>query len=343
MLTAIVMVLAVGTATPQMYGAGQIQKVQSYLERTDQLLEHAKEALRSANLISPLAEQAFTQALKLQEAAWDNFKSSRYTVALTFGRQARDKVNAILTSLRQHHQTEGETVVLRRLERAAELMDRARAGVLGNSQGNYLALYESAKGTLDRAWEFYRNGQYRPALKLAEQVVRTAEKFMNMHSANVRDQQQLERRLESVNQLVGRAEESTADCTSEAAHHYLKLATDALAMGLSLDQQDRPKAALQALKNAQEMAQRSISECQGTGQVTTRYERLLERASRLGELASGVTGPTLESATRLIEQAYKQLGIAKEYLDKGLKDSALPSLQAAELALRQAQRYIEGH
>ena len=91
------------------------------------------------------------------------------------------------------------------------------------------------------------------------------------------------------------------------------------------------------------MAQRALAECQGSDQLLSRYERLRQRAETLMELASDGSGQAGTTAKRLIEQAYDQLEIAKSYIDKGKPEQALPSLQATELALRQAQRYIESH
>jgi len=343
LLTALVMTLATGSTYAQMGSNDQIEQLRLFLEQNDEILERARDAVRATNVSTPLAEMTLQQASKLQESAWESFRLERYSMAYSLARRARDKANAVLAAIRQTHQDEGETVVQRRLERAADLLDRAKGSATDGQRRLMRTLYETANSNLHRAWEFYRNGQYRPALKLADQVEKTAQKILTMNNAATRGQHQLERRLENANQLMDRAQSAVADCGSESAGRLMDRADDALMMARRLEQENRPLAALQALKNAREMAQRALAECQGSDQLIVRYERLRQRAEMLTELVSNTSGQAGTTARRLIEQAYDQLEMAKSYIDRGKPEQALPALQATSLALRQAQKYIESH
>jgi hypothetical protein len=44
----------------------------------------------------------------------------------------------------------------------------------------------------------------------------------------------------------------------------------------------------------------------------------------------------------MIQQASEQLKLVRQYLDQNETESALLSLQAAQIALRQAERYLNG-
>ena len=343
LIMASVVALAAGATQAQTWSNERIEQVRLFLEQNDEILERAKDAVRATNVSTPLAEMTLQQALKLQKSAQDNFDYKRYSMAYSLARKARDKANAVLAAIRQRHQDQGETVVQRRLERAADLLDRAKSSVTDTHRRTLRTLYETANSNLHRAWEFYRNGRYRPALKLADQVEKTAQKILAMYNAATRGQHQLERRLENADQLMDRARSAVADCGSETARRLMERAGEALMLARRLEQENRPLAALQALKNAREMAQRSLAECQGSDQLLSRYERLRQRAETLMELTSDGSDQPLATAKRLIEQAYDQLEMAKSYIDKGKPEQALPSLKATELALRQAQRYIESH
>jgi hypothetical protein len=343
LITATVLILASSATHAQMGSNDQIEQLLLFLEQNDEILERASDAVRATNVSTPLAEMTLRHAVNLQVSAWKNYEEKRYSMAYSLARKARDKANAVLAAIRQTHQDEGETVVLRRLERAADLLDRAKGSVADGHRKTLRTLYETANSNLHRAWEFYRNGQYRPALKLADQVEKTAQKILTMNNATTRGQQQFERRLENSNQLMDRARSAVADCGSEAARRLMDRAGDALMIARKMEQESRPMAALQALKNAREMAQRALAECQGSDQLMVRYERLRQSAEALMELVSNGSGQAETTAKRLIEQAYDQLEMAKSYIDKGKPEQALPSLQATELALRQAQKYIENH
>jgi len=318
---------------------GAINNLRHQLGQVRDLLDRAKDIVRSSN--NPIAERALIEAMKLWENARDNFDRGRYRIAAFLCRQAGEKAKAALSAARMAEQYEG--AVVRRLERAGELLDRAKEAIASDDRQNLHAIYESARHNLDRAWEFYRSRIYKPALKLANQVEKTAEKIISASRDRIRIEEKFQRQLEKVNQLVEQARMTVADCDREAARHLLQQAEKSFGIAQEMEREHKPKAALQALKRARQMAIEAIRECQGMEQMLRRHERLRTQADRLSDMISPGSGASGDAARKLIRQAYEQLDLAREHIDKNQVEQAAASLKAAQLALSRAERHISNH
>ncbi|HUV30561.1 MAG TPA: hypothetical protein VMY05_05690 [Acidobacteriota bacterium] len=316
---------------------GIVDKVEQQLRETDDVLQRARNAVRSSN--NPIAEQTLVQAIRLQESAWESFAAGSYQTAMFLTRQARERAMSALTVGRQAQQYEG--VLQRRLERAADMLDRVRDHLSELKDEPLNAIYENALTNLDRAWEFYRTGQHRPAVKLADQVEKAAEKLLSRRNAELRNRQQFRQRLENMERLLEQAEITTENCESEVAPRLMERAENTVRVAEELGRQDRYLAALQSLRQARQMVLQASRECEGPDQLIRRYERLKKHADELSELLSSGPGATDDPALKLVEQAREQLKIAREQLDQDRLEAASAPLQAAQLALRQAQKHLE--
>lgn len=251
-----------------------------------------------------------------------------------------EKAKAAMATARLSEQHEG--VVLRRLERAGELLSRAEEMISPEDPPGFLAVYKSARGNLDRAWEFYRSRRYKPALKLADQVERASRKIIDACRRQNREHEQLRRRSEKVKQLIERTRLVVADCELRAAERNLKRAENAFRTANELKEQEgQLQAAWQALRRAREMAAKATQQCLGEDQLAERYQRLLRQAEHLSGLLAADSGASVEAARNLIRQAYDQLDLAREHVRTKQQESALASLKAAQLALSQAQKHLD--
>jgi len=313
--------------------------VRQELERTDDLIQQAREAVFNAN--SVIAAQALDQAVALQKQAWDEFAGRRYGQAYVFTRKARDRAALAVSNSRQTEQLEG--VVQARLEQAGDLLQRAHDALTGNALDNNLgALFDNARNNLDRAWEFFRGRRYRPALKLAEQVEQAAQKLMDLAQESKRLDADYHRWAENVDRLLDYARDLAISCDSRAGLVYLEQAEKARAAAESLYADRRLAGALQTLKQARNAARLSARECHGIDNLQQRYERLRAEADRSAEDFRSYDGADREVASKLLDQTYQQLDLAARHLADDDMEATQIALQAAQLALRQAQRYIAG-
>ena len=336
LLALVLALLLTGSVTAQSHGADHVRRE---LERTDQQIQQAGEAVHASN--SAVAAQAVQRAISLQESAWEAFEAGSYAVALTLTRKAREQLALAVSNSRQTEQMEG--VVQRRLERAADLLDRAQVALAGYDRQDLTALLESARVGLERGWEFFRGRQYRPALKLAEQVEQAAQKLLELAQQSQRLESEIQRWNENVERQLEYARELLAGCESRPGQEHMRRAEHTYQLARELYQNGNLKAALQALKQARDAARLALRECQGADRLAERLEQLRQEAERVAELLKDNGGEQAEAAEKLLNQAYEQLDLAARYLSEENIESAQVALQAAQLALRQARRYITGN
>jgi len=333
LLTAFIVVAAGLPALAQGTGA-RIQQLRVGLESNDELIARATEAVHTSQ--NPVAEHILKEAVRLHRNAWDAFDHRMYIVAAKLSVRTRDMAREALAKSRFSEQLEG--AVLRKLERAGALLERAREGASEHLQEGTLSILNSASGNLDRAWEFYRNRKYRPALKLADQVEKAVGRLIAITQKNGRGNAEYLQRRSNVELNIQRAEEVLADCASEVARRQLELAKQMLGLADETFDAHQPKKALQALKQARESANAVVRECNGLSQLQQRYAQTRNQLERMTERLSEMQGTEADTAERLLAQGRKQLDLAKEHIEARNLQAAQAALQAAQLALRKIHK-----
>lgn len=309
----------------------QAVRLERELERTDQALDRIADAVAQANV--PLAELAFEQARDFQARAWEAFRDDRLVVAAALTKQARERGKVALSLSRQVEQYEG--AVVRRLERASEILDRVADVLAGSDRPVLQNLYDNTRSNLERAWEFYRAKQYKPALKLADQVDQAARKLMQAAGLSQMADASYERRREAVGDFIGNAGDITAGCESIEARQQLERARQMFELADDLNGNGQSGQALETLKRAREAAMQAVRECQGSDQLEKRYQRLLDESERLAEQADGN-----EPVREMLRKTREQLIIAREHIQNNNPEAAAAALQAARLTMQQARRML---
>jgi hypothetical protein len=305
----------------------QIEKLRVELERTDEVIDRAKEAVRAANV--PVAVVALKQAIELQHGARERYQHRQFLMAYELTLKARELAKNALVRSRLTEQ--GETVVLRTLEQATELLERAKESMTHGPDGRLWTLYESAKDNLNRAWEFYRAQRYRPALKLANQVKEAARKILEASNREMRMYAEFERRFEAVGEVIERARDNVAECGNEASQSLLEQAVNAYQRSRELASQHQFDAALRNLQKAHRMAIEASKGCNGVGALDRRYERLKNEAGRVSEMIPLDN----DAARKLLNQVYDQFELAEDFISRNQTEAATAALKAAQLTLHQ--------
>jgi len=303
------------------------------LERTDQLIERAGEAVRASQ--APAARLSLQAAVDLQAKAWRAFDNEYPRLAQRLTMQARDKAKQAIAAGRMTEQS--EHVVLNKLERVTELLERARETLADQSDGNYQTILQSATDNYNQAWEFYRSQQYRPAVMLANQAEKALLKLLRAVEGDQRGNLAYERRAEAARELLERARTLAADCGSDRASELVHQADQAYQQGRELADTGKSRAALSALQQARDLANQAIRECRGDEALANRYQRLKDEAERLAEILS----PSDDQGQMYLEMTADQLKLAEEALADGRIESAAAALKAAELTLSQLKRYLD--
>ena len=313
--------------------SSQIDALRTELERTDQLIDRAKDAVRDSH--APVAHLKLKAAIDLQAKAWRAFDNEYPRLALHLTMQAREQAKHAIAARRMTEQS--KHVVLNKLERVNEMLERARELLAGRTDAAYQMIFRSAQDSHSKAWEFYRSQQYRPAVKLADQAEKALRKLLRAVEGDVRGQLSFERRSEAAQQLLQRARTLASDCASAHASELVDQATTAWRRGRELADSGNYQAALRALQQARKLANQAARECRGEDALHHRFERIKNEADRLGETIA----PSDDQARRFFRQTQEQLELADEALGDGRTEAAAAALKAAELTLNQLKRYLD--
>jgi hypothetical protein len=138
---------------------GGPDRVQRELERTDRLIERAREAVGDTDL--PDALRALDRATNLQQDAWAAYRAERFRVAFAATREARDLAAHVLKLV--HGPIDAERVQ-RALAETDRLLDRAAELVADAGDEAAVRLLERAREHQAEAKRLLADGQIRGAL-----------------------------------------------------------------------------------------------------------------------------------------------------------------------------------
>ena len=315
-------------------------RVMLEIHRTDDILQRVKSKLQDAvttlDLTSANAERAkslLTIAFKMQEEAKKACGGGDGRTALQLTIEARDKARGALGSINQTN--DSEPALERQLLQTDELLARLQENIPPDAPRPLRARFERAVETQRRAWEMFRSGHPRMALKLTKEAQRQARAMIRDFRDHGRLADQLKRRFETISQMLQRAHERAGYCENPEALELLKKAEDALKEAQALFADGHPRQAEAALQLARELAQKARRLCgEGKG-LQRRIEMLKSRSADLRERAEGN-----EDALKLIDSADKNIAQAERLLADGMTQAAAGQLRAAELLLRQAQQRL---
>ncbi|MGH8015851.1 MAG: hypothetical protein ACREBV_06635, partial [Candidatus Zixiibacteriota bacterium] len=227
LISALVLILS----SPVAQDVNQIRdKVEVELRLTDEVIERAREIVRTSN--APAPNLVLEQAINLQKMAWDSFNNGRLILAREQTLKAREIAKQALSGSRLLEQ--GKDAVQNRLERAEELLSQAHEEMPATVDESLRSLLETARRNLAQAWEFYRDGQYRPAVKLANQVEKAAKRLLQIANRQQSLESNFLRRFEALRQFIQRVQDDAVSCQSEQAKDLIEKANQALNSALEM-------------------------------------------------------------------------------------------------------------
>lgn len=325
-------------AVPSLVAQGGIglndpqEAVRIEIERTEHVLERAEEIVSTSN--HETLRAMLDLARELQEKAKQHFQAKNLREAAQFTLKAREIALRVINEGQSIGSTE------RRLERAAEMLDRAREAIQQSDDQRLITLYEAAKEQMRRAWELFRLGPghdvYR-ALKLSREVEKIAERILSEANQQLHQRENFRRRVEKVKDLLERVMAQMSECDSEAGHRLAEQARNSFELALNMARQNHPRAALKSLQTVRRLAMAARRECSGgSDELLPRYERLVAEAERVAENLPRDN----EQGQRLMEQVRQHLQMASEFIESDQSEAAVASLKAAQLTLNQLKNLL---
>lgn len=312
---------------------GYLDDARNQMERTDQLIERAKEAVYASN--SPAARMILEQAIALHKQSIVRFQNRNFNLAKQLSYKAQQKAQEAIAAARQTE--ENQNTVLFKLEKVAEQLERIRSEVGNMETPGLKSSLETAGNNLDRAWEFYRAYQFRPAWKLANQVENAIRKIMQAANRSGARARNYEQKRQMIQQRLQQAENSLAECQSERGEQLMIKAHEAYNRAEEMANRQQFGPANKALQQARKFGEKVVEECAGgDNRLNDRLERLNAQTERLAENIDSDD----HMANQLMNTIRDQLRLAAEYLEINQTRSAAASLKAAELSLKQLERYL---
>ncbi|MFQ5606479.1 MAG: hypothetical protein ACE5GA_00925 [Candidatus Zixiibacteriota bacterium] len=311
------------------------------IEQTEMGLMRAKEkVIEAAHSVSvasverakSLLEIAFT----IQLQAKKNCQAGRGPLALGLTVEARKKGAAAIASI--NTRDENESLVERQLNKTDDLLARLREHIPADAPRPLRARIERVVETQRRAWELFRSGHPRMALKLTREAERSARQIARQLRQHGRLEEGLERRFAAVGELIDKVRQGLENCDNKRAPEVLEKASAALTEAKELFREGHLQQARTALKLAQRLAQRARALCNAQNRQGKFLQSLSARADQLAEKANSQNN---REALDLIGKARRILGDAEGLINDGLNEAAAGQLKAAELLLRQANRLLE--
>jgi len=341
-IVALTLMLGLSSLASAQMGGGnnsddpRIERIRMEMEQTDQMIERAREAVEASG--SPAARLALEKAVQLQDQARDQFRQGTlngYLQAARLTREARNLAKKSMVSSRYSEQNEDR--VLARLERVQELLNRAGESLTGQGRSPRQPLFDLARDNMDKAWQFYRANQHRVALKLADHVESTARRILESSGRGPGAQGQFSERMGMIERRLEQIRERMADgqCDSEAAQKFMEQARRALEIARQAGARGEIDIAMESLQQARQLGSEAFGYCQNGFQVQNQYERTLQRWEEMSDIV-----PAGSTADEILQQAARQLELARQSIDNERFDAAAAALRVAQMQLRQVEEQL---
>lgn len=314
-------------------------KVEDELEKTENVLERAREAVRESG--SAIAEQHLNNALKLQSAAWERYRSNRLAQAANLTRNAREqamKAIGIVQSADQSNQ-----MVRREIERTDELIRKSEERVKASHNEKAYSLLESAQKTQTEAREFFRGNRIKIALTATMNARETARKAFELADAVENSQDRIDRELDRTEQLIRKAREMAAEMdVDDNIEILLQRAEEMEGNARAEYGEKRFRVALERTQQARELALDALKLMEQEIQPE-RLKRFLEKTDQeIERLRTELTQTPNSHAERLLDTAVQHQERARAAFAADDSRKALVEAKAArELVVKATDLIVD--
>jgi len=325
-------------STPAYAQGGDMgSRLEQELQRTEEIIQRAMELVRDAG--NAQAGLLVKKAIELQAEAHNSFRNGRWAICANQTKLARELAQRAM-GLLQRPEERLERVELE-LERTDEMIQAAREKGSPDWPETALALMAGVQRQQEKAWEFYRATQLRPALRLTLQVREMLRKLDHQMSGT--DPRDMRARIEQVSDLVGRAFREAEESgqthriqLSERAREILMRARERLADG-------RLRAAHQHLEQAERLANQALR-LENRERGPEEFEADMGRyEARLEQLQLRLVDYPSREATRLVEESMEHHRLAREQAtaEDGTLERAMAELRIAMRLLERAGELVQ--
>jgi tetratricopeptide (TPR) repeat protein len=304
------------------------------LERTEELIQKAAELARDAGNAQAL--ELIGQAMEIQQQARKGFGNGNYDAARVRTQAARTIVTKVMALLLNPQDRADR--VQQELQRTDDMLAKARDHLGPGGPESARTLLEAAHRQQQQAWELFRGGSQRPALRMTYQV----RKVLNKARLQTEefDPDKLEAQFKRVEELVRQATEAAATSGNVRAGQLAERAQELLIRAREFVANRQYLAAKHHLNQAGKFAQQSLR-LSRSGDSPGSFERMAnqyeERLARMTDLLAGAPN---EAVANLLTESQEHYRLAIE-LNQAGPESAQRAFAELHLAVRLLERAKE--
>lgn len=321
MLT-VMLLLSVFSSAP----AQQNSKLKSELEKTDQIILRATDAVREAG--SAIGKQHVERAKDIQVQAKDRYRLGMLSSSLKLTLNAREQAEKAVTAIRASN--ENSNTVRREIERTEEALNRAHDKIHSSGSARAESLFDQAVQTQSDAKEFFRGNRLRMALKATLTARDYGRRAVELAGSREDNTSRVEREIERTADLIEKARTRIDGLQNrEQAEETLARAADLLDNArMELKAGNLRLAAGQTLK-ARNAAMMVLQLADGAVRPE-RIEKLLEKNDRLIEdIRESLEQPVDPTIKALFDVAVDHQMTARQAFADGNFEGAVVEAKAA--------------
>jgi hypothetical protein len=289
------------------------------------------------------AEVLLTAALELQVRARAFGQGHMYLEGIKATVQARERAWQAVAAIRQAGERfvrqgeENENLVLRQLEKTDDLQNRVREEMPEEPGRALAALFDTARDNQLRAWEFYRNQNYRPALRLSRQAERTLLNILERLQGRAGERNRLENQFRQTEQRLEQAEQIARQCQNQAMTPLALRAREQFAEARQSHLAGDTEKAEGYLKAVQQMIRQIVQTCGDAENLKPMIQNVRREAEHI---SNEIRNSGNNAAIRLFESAMRHLAEAERHCDSGDSEACAANLKAAQMNLQKARQMI---
>ncbi len=328
------------TALPLAQAQGQAERLRAELERTDLLIERARDEV--AGVVNVFSRDELRKATEMQRAAWREFTHNTAASLRRAGELTRHARRLALRSI------EAAGIEKRARESTREILERAEAraadlgeGIRSSANTEAIQLLEQGLQHLRRAHRAFVDGDPR-AVRLATLARNLIERAARIAAGTAPMRGGVEAVLDRTDALLAEAEARLGEAPEpdvaagllQQARRLLQSAAEALRDG-------RAQEALRLAFQARERGLTLLSRVRGEPSAADLLPALEDLESLCDELSAEIAGSAREEAQQKWSQGRELLKRGRELLTQGKMHDALAAIVAAEALLREAAQGAE--
>jgi hypothetical protein len=311
-----------------------VASLERELERTEELIRQAAELARDAG--NAQAIELINQAMEIQQQARIGFRNGDYEAARIRTTAARTIVTKVMAVLLDPQERADR--VQQELQRTDDMLAKARDHLGPGGPETARTLLEATQRQQQQAWELFRGGSHRPALRMTYQVREVLNKVRLQLEEF--DPDRLEAQFKRIEELVRRATEAAATSGNVRATELADRARGLLMRAHEFMANGQYLAAKHHLNQARNFAKRSL-QLSSSGDSPQAFERMANQyEQRLARLTDLLAGTSNDAAAALITESQEHFRLALE-LNQAGPESAQRAFAELNLALRLLERAKE--